>query len=94
MKRQEAIRVVERMGWPTPPRSRCWMCPNQSDREWREVQQNHQAEFAKAIELDEAIRERDPNAYLHSTIKPLRDADLSEEDDLFSGSCASGECFI
>ena len=24
--RQEAINIVKAMGWPTPPRSRCWMC--------------------------------------------------------------------
>ena len=94
MKRHEAIRVVERMGWPTPPRSRCWMCPNQNDKQWREVQQNHPAEFAQAVALDEDIRARGHNLFLHSTFRPLRDVDLSEEDDLFSGSCASGECFI
>jgi len=41
-----------------------------------------------------SIRERDENAYLHSAIKPLRDADLTKPDDLFSGSCPSGECFL
>jgi len=93
-KRHEAIRIVERMGWPKPPRSRCWMCPNQSDYEWNEVQSDYPELFEKAIQLDESIRERDPNAFLHSTIKPLRDADLSIPDDLFSSSCPSGECFL
>lgn len=93
-RRHEAIRIVERMGWPKPPRSRCWMCPNQADAEWREVKDDYPELFQKAIELDESIRERDPHAFLHSTIKPLRDADLSEPDDLFSGSCPSGECFL
>lgn len=93
-KRHEAIRIVEKAGWPKPPRSRCWMCPNQSDYEWREVQRDYPDLFQRAIELDESIRKRDPHAYLHSTIKPLRDADLREEDDLFSSSCPSGECFL
>lgn len=93
-KRQASIRLVEEMGWPTPPRSRCWMCPNQSDHEWAEVQKDHPNLFNEAIKLDESIRERDANAYLHSTIKPLRDADLTKPDDLFSGSCPSGECFL
>jgi hypothetical protein len=93
-KRQAAIRLVEEMGWPKPPRSRCWMCPNQSDYEWAEVQTDHPDLFAEAIALDESIRERDPNAFLHSTIKPLRDADLTKPDDLFSASCPSGECFL
>lgn len=93
-KRQAAIRLVEKMGWPKPPRSRCWMCPNQSDHEWAEVQTDYPELFDEAIKLDESIRERDENAYLHSAIKPLRDADLSKPDDLFSGSCPSGECFL
>jgi 3'-phosphoadenosine 5'-phosphosulfate sulfotransferase (PAPS reductase)/FAD synthetase len=94
IKRQAAIQAVREMGWPEPPRSRCYMCPNQSDREWREVARDYPAEFAQAVALDEAIREQDQHAYLHSTARPLKDADLSAEEDLFSGSCPSGECFV
>lgn len=94
MRRHESIALVERMGWPKPPRSRCWMCPNQSDHEWAEVQTDYPEKFAEAIALDESIRERDPHAFLHSSVKPLRDADLSKPDDLFSASCPSGECFL
>lgn len=93
-KRHEAGKIVAEMGWPPAPRSRCYNCPNQSDLEWAEVKRDHPAEWEKAIRLDEAIRERDPSAYLHSSIKPLRDADLTEEDDLFSGGCHNGECFV
>lgn len=70
------------------------MCPNQSDMEWREVQQDHPKLFKEAIRMDEEIRETDPHAYMHSSIKPLKDADLSKQDDLFSASCPSGECFL
>ena len=93
-RRHEAIKIVEKMGWPTPPRSRCWMCPNQSDYEWAEVKENHPVLFDAAIDLDNSIRKTDPHAFIHSTIKPLQDADLSKPDDLFSSSCPSGECFI
>lgn len=93
-RRYEAIRIVEKMGWPKPPRSRCWMCPNQSDYEWAEVQQDYPELFRDAIQLDESIRLRDKHAFLHSSIKPLREANLKQPDDLFSGSCPSGECFL
>lgn len=93
-KRRESIRLVESMGWPTPPRSRCWMCPNQSDMEWREVQQNHPHLFKAAIRMDESIRDKDPEAYFHSSITPLKSVDLSQGEDLFSRSCPSGECFL
>jgi len=93
-RRHEAIRIVEKMGWPQPPRSRCWMCPNQSDMEWAEVQTDYPHLFERAIALDETIRQRDPNAFLHSTIQPLKHADLTAQDDLFSAGCPSGECFL
>lgn len=92
-RRQEAIQIVERMGWPTPPRSRCWMCPNQSDYEWREVKERPEL-WNAATSLDFSIRAGDPHAFLHSTLQPLSQADLTKPDDLFSGSCASGVCFL
>lgn len=92
-RRQAAIAIVEKMGWPTPPRSRCWCCPNQSDFEWREVKEIP-ALWAASTTLDVTIRERDPHAFLHSTLKPLAEADLTQPEDLFSGSCPSGECFL
>jgi hypothetical protein len=70
------------------------MCPNQSDYEWAEVKTDWPDKFAEAIALDESIRQRDPHAFLHSSVKPLRDANLDKPDDLFSGSCPSGECFL
>ena len=93
-KRHEAIKIVEAAGWPKPPRSRCWMCPNQTDYEWAEVKTEYPELWHEAVQLDESIRAKDAHAYLHSTIKPLRDANLTAPDDLFSGSCPSGECFL
>ena len=91
--RHEAIRIVERMGWPTPPRSRCWMCPNQSDYEWREIH-NDSEMWKLATEFEDAIRARDPHAFCHKSGVPLREVDLTEEDDLFAGKCESGGCFL
>jgi len=93
-KREAAIRLVEEMGWPKPPRSRCWMCPNQSDYEWAEVKNEYPELWNEAVSMDEEIRETDKHAYIHSSIKPLREANLDKPDDLFSASCPSGECFL
>jgi hypothetical protein len=93
-RRHEAIRIVEKMGWPSPPRSRCWMCPNQSDMEWYEVKRDYPELFDEAVGLDESIRRIDAHAYLHSSVKPLRLAELNPREDLFSASCPSGECFL
>ena len=94
MKRQDSKKLVRDFGWPEPPRSRCWMCPNQSDREWAEVRVDWPEYWEKAVQLDESIRQRDAHAYLHSSVSPLRTASLEQHDDLFSGSCPSGECFL
>jgi len=92
--RDEAIHIVKKMGWPEPPRSRCFDCPNQSDLEWNEVKTDWPAEFGQACQRDEEIRTKDPFAFLHSSLTPLRDADVSKRDDVFSGGCHSGECFL
>ena len=31
MNRGDCMALVESMGWPSPPRSSCWMCPNHAD---------------------------------------------------------------
>lgn len=92
--RREAIALVESMGWPTPPRSACWMCPNKSDNEWRLQRDERPDEFAKAIALEKQIHKRDPDAWLHKSCKPLDQVDFSQPDDLFSRPCDSGMCFV
>lgn len=92
LKREQAIQVVKDMGWPTPPRSACWMCPNQNDDEWRSLSLE---EFQLAVELDHRIREDDPFAFLHSSGIPLGQVDFTKPPDLFDGAgyCSSGGCF-
>lgn len=89
--RAQAIALVEEMGWPTPPRSNCWMCPNQGDHEWRSLPP---AEFLQAVEFEREIQKRDPNAFLHRSCTPLDKVNFEEEEDLFSRPCDSGMCFI
>lgn len=94
MRATDCASLVRDMGWPDAPRSACWMCPNQSDDEWRGLTP---AEFAKAIELDRFVRDRDPNAFLHASCKPLDQVDFSDEGQpsLFEErACLSGMCFV
>jgi hypothetical protein len=88
----ECLTAVRAVGWPEPPRSRCYHCPNQSDAEWAELTPE---EFEKACRTDEAIRMVDPHAYLHKKLIPLRRVALDTADDnggLFGG-CSSGTCY-
>ena len=84
------LAAAEEAGWPHPPRSRCFHCPNQSDGEWAELTP---AEFETACRLDDHIRTKDPHAYLHRSLVPLRQVTLkpAESCGLFGG-CSSGMC--
>lgn len=93
MRRHQSIRLVEKMGWPTPPRSRCWNCPNQTDDEWRGLTPE---EFEAACKLEDEVRAVDPHIWFHKSGVPLRDVVFEPAHaDLFGDrvSCDSGGCF-
>lgn len=92
--RKAAIAEVEKMGWPTPPRSACWNCPNQSDPEWRDLKLNAPGEFAAACALEKQVQEADPFCWFHRSCVPLGEVDFTEPEDLFADrACSSGGCF-
>lgn len=94
MNRGDCIAIVARMGWPLPPRSSCWMCPNHTQEEWRDIRDNKPADWAAAVKFDREIRKRDPHAYVHSDCVPLDKANLDDSNGvLFDHSCTSGVCF-
>lgn len=80
--RAGCLTLVEKAGLPAPHKSRCWCCPHQNAEEWREVRDDPE-EWAKAVEVDAAIREADERdgLYLHSQRVPLELADLGKPGD-------------
>lgn len=94
MTRGDCIALVKRMGWPEPPRSSCWMCPNKPRAEWSWQKEHAPDDHAKAIQFDKDLRLIDEDLWLHESGKPLGDADFSIADDLFTGRCDSGMCFV
>jgi hypothetical protein len=93
MRRFECVSLVESMGWGTPPRSSCWMCPNHSDAEWREIRDNDPADFQAAVELERDIREQDPHAYLHGSCVPLDRVEFDAAENEAAG-CDGIFCFV
>lgn len=91
LNRRGCVKLVQEMGWVKPPRSRCWICPNQLDSEWRELPKS---EFQEAVELEREIHKVDPDAWLHRSCIPLDQVDFSQPEDLFSRPCDSGMCFV
>lgn len=93
MNRGECVALVKRMGWPEPPRSSCYMCPNHTQHEWRDIRDNKPIDWQAAIWFDRDMRERDPNAFLHHDCVPLDQADLDEKNGVLFEHCDTGLCF-
>ena len=92
--RHQCVSLVERHGWPTPPKSRCFMCPNMSPSHWRTLRDKAPEDFAKAVELERELQTLDADIYLHKLGIPLTDA-VAQSDlqsDMFDG-CDSGFCW-
>lgn len=81
-------------GMPEPPKSRCLMCPNQSDTLWLEVQQEPE-EWQKAVALDEKIYQTH-GVRLHKSRLPLPMVQLQptqEQDGGLFDICDGGTCW-
>lgn len=98
--RADIKHLVRNAGWPDPITSSCYICPNMTNAQWREVRDNRPDEFEKACVLDEDTREQNMLDYgapcwFHKSHVPLRDADLEAPDrDDVGRQCGLGMCFI
>lgn len=90
--RQDAIDAVTDFGWPKPPRSACWMCPNAGDEEWLDMKDNWPNDFAAAVQLEREIRAKDPHFYLHAQCVPL-DQVVFRQELAVAGGCSEQFCF-
>lgn len=90
--RADCISLVEAYGWPKPPKSACWMCPNRADFSWLEMKREDPEDFALAVAFEKEVQQRDPHIWLHSSGKPLDAANFNEDQlDMFSG-CTAESC--
>ena len=69
-------------------RSACIGCPYRSDNSWRQMRDNDTVSWTDAVEFDHALRSGDREAfgmshpvYLHKSMSPLDEVDLSTETD-------------
>lgn len=91
--RDNCPQIVAEMGWPKPPRSACWMCPNMRDAEWSEMKENDPEDFALAVQFDHDIRKDDPGLFLHDAYIPLDQVNFDPNRDNGILGCDSGRCF-
>lgn len=95
MRRSDCLAWIQGAGYGVPPKSACNGCPYRSDTEFLHLKLHSPADWADAVEVDEAIRHRDARggeAFIHRSLTPLRDAVLTDPtpslwDDECSGIC-------
>lgn len=95
--RWECLRWLRRKGYPTPPRSACTFCPYHSNAEWRRLRDDEPEAWAEAVEVDRMIRTPGyvglvGEAYLHRSLVPLDQVDLSTPEDHGQVSMFANEC--
>lgn len=100
MTRGDCIAWLRSHGLEVPQKSACVFCPYHSKTEWLKLKERGGADWHRAVEIDEKIRERRPNfrSYVHRSRLPL--FALKSESDfgakqgmLFNDECDSGYCF-
>ena len=101
MNRNDCLKWLERKGYPQPPKSSCIGCPFHNDAQWRLLRDNSPQEWNDAIEIDRIIRKQPASKgqqYMHRSLKPLAEVDLSTPEDhgqlnLFNNEC-EGMCGV
>lgn len=100
MSRGDCMLWLERHGYPVPGKSACTFCPYRSDSSWLEMKRNDPVSWAEAVEVDEGLRRNqralrlEATPYIHRSLRPLAEVDLSENQlDLFGNDC-EGYCGI
>lgn len=77
MSRRDCKTWLAANGWDAP-KSSCIGCPYKTDAQWRQMRENDPASWSDACLVDDAIRNtRKVTQYMHRSLKPLREVDLS-----------------
>jgi len=94
MSREDCIKYCIQHNW-TPAKSRCYICPYQSDDNWLDMKVNNPGEFEKACLIDEQIRHithiDNSTIYLHRSATPLRKVQFKGGQHWDIDEC-SGHC--
>lgn len=100
--RKDCYGIVEKAGLPRPEKSACVYCPYRSDQDWANMKKSNPQDFAKAVEFDNAIRDKTvegmgKQSFIHRSLVPLQDANFDAADpnqvDLFNNEC-EGMCGV
>lgn len=76
--RKDCQRYLRSRGWTEVPKSACIGCPLHGNTQWRDLRDNHPADWADAVAFDKAIRDARPGVqqFLHRSLLPLDEAPI------------------
>lgn len=94
MKRWDCLLWMERHGYPKPPKSACFFCPFQSNRQWKGLSPE---EFMAAVRFERELQDvyqkiNLPRPYLHPSKMPLEEVDFRTDEDHGQGLLFGNEC--
>jgi len=95
MARWDCVDTIKRLGLPVPPKSSCVFCPYHSDEQWDWIKRERPQAWARAVAVDESIRDgtrlgANEPAYLHRRKLPLAEVDF---DAILKERRAQGSLF-
>jgi len=104
MTRQACLDWLAAHGYPLPGKSACTFCPFRDDAGWRDMKANDPASFKQACDVDDLVRKGGHmrkwrnELFVHRSLKPLAEVDLSTAEDhgqlnLFNNEC-EGMCGV
>lgn len=83
LSRDHCRRIIEAEGLPVPGKSSCIVCPYHDDAYWRTLREVEPESWERACQYDERIRHavsiKNGEAYLHRSLRPLREVPLPED---------------
>lgn len=95
--RADCRQLILKYGWPEPPKSSCWMCPNRRNDQWQRLKDYYPQDFAAAVALEKEMSAKNTQGglWLHNARKPLDEIDFTKDEEsqpeLFG--CDSGFCW-
>ncbi len=98
LSRRDCEAWLTRNGYPIPPKSACTFCPFRSDAEWRWLRDNDPDGWADAVAVDAAVRDGlttktlTGTLYVHRSLKPLAEVDLSTAEERGQLNMFENEC--
>ena len=101
MTRMDCVQWLQNRGLEVPPKSACVFCPYHSAKNWRDLKEQGGADWEKATEVDQRIRDKRPGfrSYVHGARLPLAEAVRIPQDQggrqlEMEIPCDGGTCFV